>query len=84
MASENSPANSARIRLRGEVCALYRARAVDPEKKYRLSACSTALALQGLSEVVTCSCHDDCGRVRTCDDSCYVRCRADSGHVVRI
>ena len=48
MASENSPANSARIRLRGEVCALYRARAVDPEKKYRLSPWSAALALQGL------------------------------------
>src|SRR6185369_13396137 len=39
MASENSPANSARIRLRGEVCALYRARAVYPEKKYREDDC---------------------------------------------
>ena len=45
MASENSPANSARLRLRGGVCALYRARAADSEKKYLLRQ-RARLALQ--------------------------------------
>jgi hypothetical protein len=45
MASEDSPANSARMRLRRGVCALYRARAADPEKSIYCASGSSGLAI---------------------------------------